>query len=47
MATWGWAVQMDFSFHAINYKLGKRENRSIKVTLAQIGECLAISIRKL
>lgn len=33
MATWGWAVQLGFSFHAINYKLGKSENRLIKATL--------------
>lgn len=36
MATQGWAVQMGFFFHAINYKLGKPENRSIKAKLAQL-----------
>lgn len=34
MAMQGWTVQMGFPFHAINYKLGKPENRSIKVKLA-------------
>lgn len=34
MATWGRTVQMGFSFHAINYKLEKPENRSIKAKLA-------------
>lgn len=47
MATQGWAVQMGFSFHAINYKLGKPESRSIKVKLAQLKRVLGNFLRKI
>lgn len=47
MATQGWAVQMGFSFHAINYKLGKPENRSIKAKLALLKKVLGNFLKKI
>lgn len=47
MATRGWAVQMGFSFHAINYKLGKPETRSIKAKLAQLKKVLGNFLKKI
>lgn len=47
MATQGWAVQMDFSFHAINYKLGKPENRSITAKIAQLKKVLGNFLKKI
>lgn len=47
MATQGWTVQMGFSFHAINYKLGKPEIRSIKATLAQLKKVLGNFLKKI
>ena len=47
MATWGWAVRMRFSFHAINYKSGKPENRSIKAKLAQLKKVLGNFLKKI
>lgn len=47
MATQGWAVQMGFSFHAINYKLGKPENRSIKAMLALLKKVLGNFLKKI
>lgn len=46
MATQGWAVQMGFSFHAINYKLGKPENGSIKTKLVQLKKVLGNLLKK-
>lgn len=47
MAMQGWTVQMGFSFHAINYKLGKPENRSIKAKLAQLKKVLGNFLKKI
>lgn len=47
MATQRWAVQMGFSFHAINYKLGKPENRSIKAKLALLNKVLGNFLKKI
>lgn len=47
MATQGWAVQMGFSFHVINYKLGKPENRSIKAKLALLKKVLGNFLKKI
>lgn len=38
---------MGFSFQAINYKLGKPENRSIKATLAQLKKVLGNFLKKI
>lgn len=46
MATQEWAVQMSF-FHAINYKLGKPENRSIKAQLALLKKVLGNFLKKM
>lgn len=46
MATQGWAGQMGFSFHAINYKLEKPENRSIKAKLAHLEKVLGNFLKK-
>lgn len=47
MTTQGWAVQMSFSFYAINYKLGKPENRSNKAKLAQLKKVLGNFLKKI